>query len=160
MKDLRWNLWDAAVNAACLALCRLFPSRSRVIPRADDPSRPLLRQFLLCHLGPLSVYLQHFESPEAWEWFHRHRWEYMRSFVLSGLYLEELPQEGSWEGYKTYHVSKTNLLQRRRFHTHRLYPTTIHRVDYPRGKYSSAEFVHWRDFVKARVPSLETGKIE
>lgn len=173
--------WDRLVNWFCLLLCSLMPWRARVIPRADEPSRLLLRQFLVCHWGKLSIYLQHFEGPEAWEWFHKHRWDYMRSFVLSGRYVEERAED-VWDedeilGFRTVH----NHYQRRRFNSHRLYPESIHRVEwwdplcwtmfvtynprhewgyYPRGKYSSEDFVPWRDFIKSRVPSLETGKIE
>ena len=66
-------------------LARWFPSRYRLIPRAQDGA-PLLRQFRL--FGSW-CYLQSFENPEVREWFHRHRWERMISIVLSGAFKEE-----------------------------------------------------------------------
>ncbi len=61
-----------------------FPSRYRLIPRAQD-GVPLLRQFKLFSW----CYLQSFVTGEVWGWFHRHRWERMISFVLSGSFKEE-----------------------------------------------------------------------
>lgn len=66
-------------------LARWFPSRYRLIPRAQD-GVPLLRQFKV--FGSW-CYLQSFIGPEVHDWFHRHRWERMISFVLSGAIKEE-----------------------------------------------------------------------
>lgn len=66
-------------------LARWFPSRYRLIPRAHDGA-PLLRQFNV--LGNW-CYLQSFENPEDWNWFHVHRWRRMISIVLSGTFKEE-----------------------------------------------------------------------
>jgi hypothetical protein len=171
-EDKRLNPWDLVVNALCVTLFYLvkaFSKRARLLPRADDPTKPLLMQVLLWHnkAKGVSVYLQHFTGPEAYEWFHRHRWQYMRSLILSGMYLEE---RSDWP----------SLIQRRRFNTYRMCKDTIHRVDYwaplcwtifytqgpsddwgyyLRGDYSQEAFVPWRQFIKARVPSLETGKL-
>jgi hypothetical protein len=171
-EDKRLNLWDVVISALCVTafyVVKAFSKRARLLPRADDPTKPLLRQVLLYHnkAKGVSVYLQNFVGPESFYWFHRHRWEYMRSLVLSGMYLEERPD---WP----------HLIQRCRFKSHSMDHDTIHRVDYwaplcwtifytkdpsddwgyfPRGDYSEAAYVPWRQFIKARVPSLETGKL-
>jgi hypothetical protein len=151
------------IAAICRWLCRTFPTRSRIVPRADDGATPLLTQFMVL---PNIVYLQHFEGPESVDFFHRHRWAYMRSLVLSGYYVEERPNEG--------------LIVRGAGHSHKMDHSTIHRVDfwshdcwtlffmwkpsddwgyYPRNAITDAGFIPWRNFVKRRVPALETGKI-
>lgn len=61
-----------------------FPSRYRLIPRAQD-GEPLLRQFKIFSW----CYLQSFVTGEVWDWFHRHRWQRMISIVLSGSFKEE-----------------------------------------------------------------------
>ena len=65
-------------------LARLFPKRWRVIPRLQD-GVPMLRQFRIFDW----LYLQSFLVGELPELFHFHRWRYMRSFVLSGVFWEE-----------------------------------------------------------------------
>lgn len=65
-------------------LARVFPSRYRLIPRAQD-GKPLLRQFKIFSW----CYLQSFVSAEVMQRFHVHRWRYMLSFVLSGEFAEE-----------------------------------------------------------------------
>lgn len=179
-EDSRINLWDLLVNAVCRLLCLCLPWRARVVPRADDPSKPLLTQFLLYKAEGVSIYLQHFEAPEAYEYFHRHRWSYMRSLILSGMYLEERPWT-SFDGITPKAMyNEQRLYMRLRFRSHTMDHDTIHRVDYwaplcwtlfytrdpsndwgyyPRGDYSDSAFIPWKQFVKARVPSLETGKV-
>ena len=175
--------WDRAVNAAARALIAgPLKARSRVIPHAEAPDEPLLTQALVLHWGALSIYLQHFETPEAWEYFHRHRWAWMRSIVLSGYYVEERPgaapesaefgymQSSSWAG-------ASDFLAHKRGDTFALQPSTIHRVSVwsPEcwtlfltwrpsddwGYYARAdgEFIPWREFVQRRVASLETGLV-
>jgi len=122
----------------------------------------MLTQFKLV---PKILYLQHFEEPESKDYFHRHRWHYMRSWVLSGHYVEERPGM---------------LITRRAGTTYSMNHQTVHRVDswskdcwtlflmlkpdddwgyYERSGTRLGKFTHWRQFLKARVPSLETGKI-
>jgi hypothetical protein len=185
-EDKRLNLWDVVISALCVTafyVVKAFSKRARLLPRADDPTKPLLRQVLLYHnkAKGVSVYLQNFIGPESFYWFHRHRWEYMRSLVLSGMYLEERPfamHPKSPEAKAG--VTLHRLYQRCRFESHHMDHDTIHRVDYwaplcwtifytkgpsddwgyfPRGDYSEAAYVPWRQFIKARVPSLETGKL-
>jgi hypothetical protein len=62
----------------------LWPDRYRVIPNAVT-GKPLLRQFKLFNWA----YLQSFVDVEVPGWFHRHRWQRMWSFVLSGGFIEE-----------------------------------------------------------------------
>lgn len=177
--------WDRAVNWAARALIAVFPSRARVIPHAEDPARALLTQFLVLHWGRLSLYLQHFESPESHEYFHRHRWGYMRSFVLSGYYVEERPAQ--WEpgiAQDMLQVSQgrtwrgaSNFIARARGDTFTMSPEVIHRVslwsplcwtlfltwapqdDWGYYARETGAFTPWRDFVVQRVPSLETGEV-
>ena len=124
----------------------------------------MLTQFKII---PKILYLQHFENPESKDYFHRHRWHYMRSLVLSGEYTEERPG-----GIKITHRAGQSFAMDH---------STVHRVDtwgkdcwtiflmlkpdedwgwYRRiGNGDLGEFTHWRAFLKARVPSLDTGKI-
>lgn len=85
----------------CRVLARLFPSRFRLIPRVPDMT-PLLRQFRICSFGKeqprgvppkwhFSIFLQSFCHAEVRELYHVHRWRYMLSFVLSGIFVEERP---------------------------------------------------------------------
>jgi len=152
------------IAAFCRWLCRTFPNRARIVPRADDGVTPLLTQFMII---PRVLYLQHFEGPETNDYFHRHRWHYMRSFVLSGFYIEERP------GQKFY--------SRRAGRTHKMDHSTVHRVEYwssdcwtlflmlrpgddwgyyaRQGKGDLGRYTPWRDFVKKRVPTIETKQI-
>jgi hypothetical protein len=172
------RIWDTSINALCRNLCLWFPSRCRTVPHAEDPSKPLLTQLLLWHQGKTSVYLQHFETAEDYDWFHRHRWTYMRSYVLSGMYLEERPVDPN--AFSIPAKAETVIRCRYRLTTHTFEPETIHRVDfwspkcwtvfvtknpdqewgyYPRGKFGAADFVPWRQFIKQRIPSLESGQV-
>jgi len=62
---------------------KLFPSRCREIPAIDGGI--LLRQIKLTE----KVFLQNFAKPEPEGIFHLHRWERMRSFVLTGSFIEQ-----------------------------------------------------------------------
>lgn len=152
--------WDILVDKACRALCRAFPERHRVIPRADDPEIPMLDQFMLI---PGKLYLQHFRSEESQDWFHHHRWDHMRSIVLSAFYVEERALG------KSYRV-------RQRGRSHTMDHDTIHRVDYWHpycwtlffmgedlkewGYYGRDLdcYYPWEEFVRRRVPKLEKVK--
>lgn len=146
-------------------LTRLFPKRYRLIPRLDG--EPMLRQFLVGRfsLGQrnVEIYLQSFLRGETTEWFHHHRWEYMRSIVLCGNFWEE-----RFPG-RMYlrHVGPS---------TYSMDFTTIHRIEYARprtwslffgfnnkarwGYYrridSRVEYIPWEKMIseKIRVPSL------
>lgn len=157
--------WDTFVLFCFLWLFDKFPSRARIVPRADDPETPMLMQVALVR-GRL--YLQRFIAPESRDFFHNHRWRYMRSLVLSGSYVEERP------GGK--------LIRRRAGRSHSMDSTTIHRVLWwspccvtlfymskrhaPTWGYFEAkplrfaQFTDWREFVKRRIPSLESGNKE
>jgi hypothetical protein len=81
----------AAIEAAVTRiLAPVFPERYRVIPRKED-GVPMLRQFLVwgSPSAGSGAYLQSFVAPEQAHDFHSHRWPYMRSFVLSGMFVEE-----------------------------------------------------------------------
>jgi hypothetical protein len=157
--------WNKGVLYVFFWLFFGFPSRARIVPRADDPSIPMLMQFALIR-GRL--YLQRFISPESENFFHNHRWRYMRSFVLSGQYVEERP------GGHT--------IIRRRGRSHAMDWTTIHRIVewtpycvtlfymskeqrdewgyLPAEDLRSPRFESWRTFVKKRIPNLESGNKE
>jgi len=174
-------LWDRLISAFCWWLCAALPHRARVIPHAEDPGKPLLQQFLVYSRPAgkkpsLSVYLQHFITPESPEFAHRHRWHYMRSFVLSGYFVEH-----------RYRVDRDNEMTKlhRRLSTYTMDHETIHNVYYwsrycwtlffavdatdDWGYYPIynsilwgprvLNFIHWRDHIKQRVEALETGKI-
>ncbi len=84
--------WARTVEVLILFLARTFPKRFRTIPRLDG--QPLLRQFLVCRIGPkdrpwIEIFLQSFVNGETMEWMHRHRWARMVSFVLCGRFCEE-----------------------------------------------------------------------
>lgn len=153
--------WDRMVDGTCRALCRAFPERHRVVPRADAPDVPMLDQFMLV---PGKLYLQHFRAEESPDWFHHHRWQHMRSIVLSAFYVEERPHG------KAYHT-------RQRGYTHVMDHDTIHRIDYwhPHcwtlfymgddlkdwGYYARdlRSYVPWQEFVTKRIPNLERGEV-
>jgi hypothetical protein len=66
-------------------LSRLFPSRCREIPEAQDPSRILLRQFALVKRR---AYLQQFAGPEDERFFHSHPFRRVIAIGLWGGYTE------------------------------------------------------------------------
>lgn len=162
-------MWDSFVDYVCQKLCALFPSRTRTIPRADKPELPLLTQFVII---PERLYLQHFHNPESPEFFHFHRWEYMRSFVLSGHYIEEIWRHRKCNSYY--------MKLRKRFRTHIMNDHVIHRVQYWSsncwtlfymgkvietnwGYYrrDSGVFTPWHKMIPDvhKIPHVETGKI-
>jgi hypothetical protein len=109
--------------AATQILAPLFPDRWRVIPRKED-GKPMLRQFRLWGSGSMgamvfgsAAYLQSFIAPERLDDFHRHRWTHMRSFVLSGMLIEERYPGGM-------------MTVRHAPDTYAMDWTTIHRLDY------------------------------
>lgn len=151
----------------CNELCGLFPSRSRVVPKADDPSTPLLLQFMI---WPGRLYLQHFLHPETAGLFHRHRWEKMRSIVLSGGFVEERPESHDWISHhslSTYSMTH-EVIHRVAFWSQdcwTLFYMSKERSDdwgyfrrLPDGTLSP--MISWREAIKCRVPSLEKGVIE
>ncbi len=154
-------MYDRVIDAVCRWLCFAFPKRCRLIPQEDDSSRTKLIQFMIMH----GVYLQHFETPEQYKYFHDHRWARMRSFVLSGTFCEERQ-----DGHLRYH---------QRFETYTMDDTVRHRVDWwgtycwtlfimredvhPWGYYHriTKKFTPWNVHIRdgLRVPNLETGKV-
>jgi len=62
---------------------KYFPKRCREIPAIDGGI--LLQQIKVTK----NCYLQHFVKPEPEGKFHIHRWKKMRSFILSGHYVEQ-----------------------------------------------------------------------
>lgn len=167
------ELWDRAVDSACRALVAAFPNRARVVPKADDPSTPLLIQFMI---WPGRLYLQHFVNPESPLVYHVHRWHFMRSIVLSGHFLERrltiLP-DSSTRGESIHHEAITSYTMDRNVVHHvtywssqcwTLFYMSKERDDAwgyyelgPRGKIS--ELIPWRTYIQQRVPSLETGEV-
>lgn len=173
-----WTLWTLLVLVwlhnhwippACLWLCRTFPSRSRVVPKADEPSVDLLLQFMI---WPGRLYLQHFIHPETGGYFHRHRWSFMRSLVLSGYFIEQRPI-GRCSVRWVEHVSPSiysmdhNTIHRVAFWSEdcwTLFYMSKERTDLwgyykrlPNGCLST--MIPWRAAVMCRVPSLETKEI-
>jgi hypothetical protein len=176
------GLWDRLISAFCWWLCAALPHRARVIPHAEDPTRPLLQQFLIYHRAAtdskpsLSVYLQHFITPESQQFAHRHRWQKMRSFVLSGYFMEH-----------RYKLNGTVWIKlHSRLSTYTMNHETIYNVCYwsrhcwtifvavnagdDWGYYCTSEwgnswanpssrFIPWRQHIKQRVAALETGEV-
>ena len=155
--------WDSTINALCLMLCGLFPNRVRTIPRADKPEAPLLTQFVII---PERLYLQHFHNAESTDYIHNHRWDYMRSFVLSAEYKEEIGSVG--------------FVTRKRFKTHKMNARTLHRIHSwgencwtvfymgkvvnPNWGYSNmctGKFIPWHEFIadENKLSHIETGEI-
>jgi hypothetical protein len=173
------------VDAAVRALCAAMPQRHRVIPTSTDPSRPLLEQFAVmrqCRFGAL--YLQRFVNPELPRFFHRHQWHRMRSFVLSGEFVEEraplaYDEAASkltqvWPPHAIVHVTH------KRLSTYTMDRSVIHRTDSwgkrcwtlfwmssPKledwGYYdreAAWRFIPWREQIAKQIPSLdEPGKL-
>lgn len=164
-------MWDRAVDAACRGLCALIPSRHRIVPGHKDPSVPLLRQFAIIRMGRFgALYLQHFCNPEPAH-YHRHKWDRMRSFVLSGMFVEERPSIGM------------HMIGHSRLTSYAMDRDTLHRVvlwgprcwslfwmspQYDNDRFTfyernpdgtAGKATHWRDYLAARVPSLDTGEI-
>jgi hypothetical protein len=152
--------YNEFINLVCTTLCEKFPDRHRIVFRSDKPGIPLLTQFMVI---PDILYLQHFYNGEHKDWFHHHRWGYMRSFVLSASYTEELWQEG----YKT----------RKRFRTHTMNQDTVHRIerwdencwtlflmldnkkDWGYFERNTGRYIPWEEFVQRKIPTIETGKL-
>lgn len=171
--------WDIAIDALCRLLCILFPWRSRIVPAAEDPERPLLKQFAILRAGRFgALYLQHFVTPEPREFVHCHRWHSMRSWVLSGLFIEERPLDPN----QRYHIHE-------RFGSYSMSHTVIHRVEFwsrrcwtlfwmspelsdawgwwhvadrnaPQPWKILGNFIPWRDHIQKRIESLDSGKKE
>lgn len=155
--------WDSMISSLCFMLCGLYPDRVRTVPRADKPDVQLLTQFVII---PERLYLQHFHNAETIKKFHNHRWGYMRSFVLSGSYMEERTDIG--------------FATRRRFKTHTMNHEVRHRVhkwgkdcwslfymgevvnpDWGYFDRATEEFIPWHEFItdENKLPHVETGKI-
>ena len=156
-------MWDRAVDATANWLCRTFPSRYREVPHATS-GKPMLRQFKL----PGRAYLQSFVDAEEYEYMHNHRWDKVRSFILSGWYDEERPGR--------------QVIRRKRFTTYTMTRDVIHRIEFwaPRtwtlfiqseGQDLSqwryyvahplrwAGQVKWEDHIQNRVANLEHGNL-
>ncbi len=142
---------------------------------ANHPERPMIIQFKIWggRKGS-SLFLQHFIQPEDPDYFHIHRWEKMRSLVLSDRFVEERPVAG-YGGRNVYRA-----ITHRRFQVYSMDRSVKHHVAYW-GRacwtlfWMSAEksddwgwfhrndletMIYWRHFVEQRVPSLETGEIK
>ena len=167
------DLWDQIVDTLARSVCIMFPSRSRIVPQSNDPLRPMIIQFKIWGNGKgSSLFLQHFIQPEDPDYFHVHRWEQMKSLVLSDRFVEERPIAG-------YEAGEIRAITHSRFQFYRMDRTVKHHVAYwgPRCWslfWMSAEksdqwgwfhkdrldhLIHWKEFVERRVPSLETGEI-
>lgn len=170
--------WDLFVDFAIRALCVLMPWRHRVVPAAEDPSRPLLRQFALLRASRWgALYLQHFVTPEAHDFAHIHRWMRMRSWVLSGFFIEERP------------IDFVRHIAHFRFTSYTMDRSVIHRVAewsprcwtlfwmspettdawgwFPivnraatKRHHILGSFRPWREHIVKRVASLDTGRID
>jgi len=93
---------------------KIFPKRCREIPAMDGGI--LLQQVRVTK----NSYLHHFVKPEPVDMFHKHRWKKMRSFVLTGRYVEErLSPEGDVSEVK-HKFGQTFTMDK----------STIHRVSY------------------------------
>lgn len=95
-------------------LNKLFPTRCREIPHVDGGV--LLRQVRVFK----NVYLQQFAQPEVVDMFHLHRWSKMRSFILSGHYVEE----------RLYADKTRAKIRHQRFTTFTMTRDVVHRVHY------------------------------
>lgn len=174
------DAWDAAVNAACRWACRRWPSRCRTVPHSTDGTTPLLTQFMV---WPGRCYLQHFETPEIEGRYHNHRWRRMRSFVLSGAFVEERPaRDHTGNGCRP---ACSKWITHRRFTTYAMDRSVIHRTAWwsphcwtlfvmsteqaegarawgyyeRRADGTLGPFIPWREGIARIVPSLETGKV-
>lgn len=95
-------------------ISKLFPSRCREVPAIDGGV--LLQQVRITS----GIYLQHFCKPEPEGIFHIHRWENMRSFVLTGHFTEQRLR-----------ADKTKVEKRHRFlSTYTMTRDVLHRVSY------------------------------
>lgn len=174
------GLWDLSVDLLCRALCSLFSSRHRTVPAAEDPSRPLLRQFAIVRATSWigrrygALYLQHFITPESLDWAHRHRWAHMRSWVLSGYFIEErLPHveliahvaPSSYDMRATV-IHRVSAWSEKCWTLFHMSPEVSDNWGYYRIVDRKAAthrvlgpFIHWRAHIVKRVPSLDTGKV-
>lgn len=86
------------IERLVMFLARVFPSRYRVLSRADG--RPFFRQFKVLSIGKeeprgippwyhVSIFFQSFMLPDDADSFHIHRWRRMVSLVLSGELTED-----------------------------------------------------------------------
>ena len=156
--------WDFLVDKLCKNIIKTFPSRYRLIPRADNPDIGMLSQFVIWK-GPSGrrLFLHHFHCPEIKTHAHNHRWSYMRSFVLSGFYVEERYRLGS-DAYSK--------CLRDRFRTHSMNKETIHRVyhwsercwtlfycgkderEWGYFNLNDMNYTPWQGFVKKIIPKI------
>lgn len=167
------SLWDQIVDSACRWLCVVIPARARIVPRSDAPEIPLIIQFKIWgNDRGSSLFLQHFVNPENPDYFHVHRWEQMKSLVLSDSFTEERPV-----------VEGLRAIRHKRFERYEMDRSVIHHVAYwgPRcwtlfwmsaektddwGFFKRLEtgelsaLIPWREFVVQRIPNLETGEIK
>lgn len=173
------TLTDLIVDWTIRALCVLLPWRHRIVPDALT-AEPMLRQFALIRGGSFigrrfgALYFQHFLQPEPMTYMHRHRWARMRSWVLSGLFVESRPGG---------EITSADYAVHARGESYEMDRTTIHRVAYwsrrcwtlfwmspdvsdDWGWYEwdattgrLGAFRPWRTHIAKRVPSLDTGEI-
>jgi hypothetical protein len=162
------KLYDRLVDTLCRALCVVLWWRFRVIPQARNPKEPLLRQLLLWKSKSLEVYLQHFDNPEPNTHMHCHEWPSMRSFVLSGAFVEERPRDGYIEHKRlTTYAMDASVWHRSHAwgpHCWTLFVCMGGRViargyravsvDYPSGQLHLGHFIPWRDHILQKIPSL------
>lgn len=92
----------------------LFPKRCREIPAVNGGV--LLQQIRITK----TAYMHHFVQPEPAGKFHLHRWTKMRSFILTGHYIEE----------RLYADRSTKKIRHRFLQTFAMGREAIHRIDY------------------------------
>lgn len=164
------HAWDRIVDALCRALCVVLWWRFRVIPRAREPEVPLLRQLLLWKSEHLEIYLQHFDNPETPEFMHCHEWPHMRSFVLSGLLIEERRPSRGEDAFRRHERFTTYTMDREVWHRTAFWDARCWTLFVCMGGRTVARgyrkvvadssglhlgpFIPWREHILKKVPSL------
>ena len=101
---------------------KLLPKLCREIPHPNGGV--LLQQIKVWDRKGTVAYLQHFCQPEEKDVFHRHRWDYMRSIVLTGHYVEERPN------FHYVGLPQKEFIKRHWFKTHTMDAKVIHRISH------------------------------
>lgn len=169
MVNMNWNIkdyfsemWDLIISGMCMALCELFPKRTRTIPCPENPSKPLLTQFVII---PERLYLQHFHNPNSDE-FHNHRWEKMRSWILTSSYIEQRIDGKSKEHkrfttYKMTHETKHRVVKWNEYCWTLFYMGKVVNPNWGYFNKTKNTFIPWHEFIadEDKIEHIETGKI-